>query len=69
MLYFAFTFSFASIRYEAPADLRSKQIHIRFDRSKKDRVIVYYKNERVGEAKVLNLIANANLKKVKEENK
>lgn len=57
------TFSFDSVRFEAPADLRDKQIQIRFDRNKKCRVIVYFKNNRIGEAKVLNLIVNANLRR------
>jgi hypothetical protein len=55
------TFSFDAKRYEAPVDLRSKQIQIRFDRHHKDRIIVYYKNERTGEANLLDLYANAKL--------
>jgi putative transposase len=54
------TFSFCSIRYEAPVDLRGRKIQIRFDRFKKDRIVVYYKNERMGEAQTLDLFANAN---------
>lgn len=53
------TFSFNSIRYETPAELRSRTITVRFDRQKKDRVIVYYKNQRMGEATPLDAIANA----------
>lgn len=57
------TFSFKNIRYETPVDLRDKEIHIRFDRSKFDRLIIYYKNQRMGQAKPLDLIANGLLKR------
>jgi putative transposase len=53
------TFSFKSIRWEAPRHLPDRTIQIRFQRSRPtDRVIVYYKGERMGEAKPLNPIAN-----------
>jgi len=57
------TFSFKNIRYEAPADCRNKSITIRFDRSKMDRVIVYYKTHRVGEAGVIDFVSNSKLKR------
>lgn len=57
------TFSFKSIRFEAPVDLREKRISIRFDRSNPGPVIVYYKNQRMGEALKLDLYANALLKR------
>jgi len=58
------TFSFNALRFEASADLRDKKITIRFDRSKeKSNIIVYYKNERIGEAKPLDLITNAFLRR------
>ena len=57
------TFSFKNIRYEAPIDVRNKKITIRFDRTKLDRIIVYYKNQRMGQADKLNLIENAYLKR------
>jgi len=57
------TFSFKSIRFEAPFDLREKKIAIRFDRSHSGPVIVYYKNQRMGEAVKLDLYANALLKR------
>lgn len=57
------TFSFNSIRWEPPCDLRAKEINIRFDRSKKDKVIVYYKNQKVGQARLLDMIANGKLKR------
>lgn len=52
------TFPFKNKRYEVPADLRQKQIAIRFDRFKPNRIVVYYKNQRIGEASVLDLVSN-----------
>jgi transposase InsO family protein len=57
------TFSFKTTRYEPPADLRNKRITIRFDRNSPDRVLVYFKDHRIGEAKTLNLVANSRLKR------
>jgi putative transposase len=53
------TFSFDASRYEAPVDLRAKTVTIRFDRHKRDRVIVYFKGERMGVSQVVNFVANA----------
>ena len=55
------TFSFKNVRYEAPVELRDKTITIRFDRSRLDKVIVYYKNQRAGKAGQLDLIANSKI--------
>jgi putative transposase len=52
------TFSFAATRYEAPASCAGRTITIRFDRQRKDRLIVYHKDQRLGEARPLDLIAN-----------
>ncbi len=52
------TFSLKAKRFEAPRDLRSKAIQVRFDRSKFARAIVYYKGERMGEARPVDLLAN-----------
>lgn len=60
------TFSFRGIRYETPVDLRDKQIQIRFDRSKFDCIVIYYKNNRMGEAKPLDLVTNARLRRKEE---
>lgn len=57
------TFSFNNVRYEPDADLRDKQITIRFDRNKLDKIIVYYKNHRIGKAQRLNLVANSKIKR------
>jgi putative transposase len=62
------TFSFQNVRYETPADLRDKQITIRFDRVKSDRIIVYFKGSRIGQAKPLDLIANGLLKRCSRKN-
>ena len=53
------TFSFKSIRFEAPRHLPDRTIQIRFERKRPThRVIVFYKGERMGEAKPLNTVAN-----------
>lgn len=57
------TFSFKNVRYETPVDLREKQIQIRYDRAKPARLVVYYKSQRLGQAKKLNLIANGRLRR------
>lgn len=56
------TFPFKSKRYEAPVDLRDKSIQIRYDRNKMSKIIVYYKDQRMGEAKKLDLISNGILR-------
>ncbi len=55
------TFSFKNIRYEPDADLRNRQITIRFDRNRTDKVIVYYKDHRIGEAQRLDPVANSRI--------
>jgi transposase InsO family protein len=52
------TFSLKNTRFEAPRDLRSRKIQVRFDRLKFDRAIVYFKGERMGEARPVDFIAN-----------
>ena len=53
------TFSFKSLRWEAPRHLPDRTIHIRFQRSQStSRVVVYYKGERMGDARLLNAIVN-----------
>lgn len=61
-------FSFKGTSYEAPVLLAGKKIQIRFDRNRDDSpVIVYYKNERMGQASPVDVIANGLLKhKIKE---
>lgn len=53
------TFSFKSQRFEAPRHLPHRTISIRFQRlNPSGRVVVYYKGERMGEARLLDPIAN-----------
>ncbi len=53
------TFSFKSVRFEAPRHLPDRTIQIRFERKRPThRVIVFYKGERMGEAKPLDPVAN-----------
>jgi transposase InsO family protein len=53
------TFSFKSLRFEAPRHLPDRAIHIRFQRSRPlERVVVYYKGERMGQARLLDPVAN-----------
>jgi transposase InsO family protein len=53
------TFSFKSLRWEAPRHLPDRTIHIRFQRSQPAaRVVVYYKGQRMGEARLLDPVAN-----------
>jgi transposase InsO family protein len=54
------TFSFASRRYETPVDLRDREIQLRYDRlrTQDSAVIIYYKGQRQGTARLLNAVAN-----------
>jgi transposase InsO family protein len=52
------TFLVRRARFEAPRDLRSRKIQIRFDRARPDRIVVYFKGERMGEARPVDFEAN-----------
>jgi transposase InsO family protein len=53
------TFSFQAVRFEAPRHLPDRTIQVRFERKTPiRRVVVYYKGERMGEARPLNAVAN-----------
>lgn len=53
------TFSFKTQRFEAPRHLPDRVVQIRFERRRpSDRVLVYYKGERMGEARLLDPVAN-----------
>jgi hypothetical protein len=52
------TFSLFGRRLEAPRDLRGRKIQVRFDRTRPERVIVYYKEQRLGPARPLDAVAN-----------
>jgi len=62
------TFSFAARRYETPVDLRDKEIQLRYDRTRSESsaVIVYYKGQRMGPARLLDAVANG-LRRRKEQ--
>ncbi len=62
------TFSFKNRRFETPVDLRDKQIQIRYERKNYNPVVIYYKGERMGEARPLDVVANGLLRR-KEERK
>jgi transposase InsO family protein len=57
------TFSLKRKRYETPVDLAGKQIQIRYDRLHPSTIVVYYKGQRMGEARPLNQIANGLLRR------
>ena len=48
--------------YECPVDLRDKTIQVRYDRMRRNRFVVYFDGHRMGEATVLDLVANARLR-------
>ena len=57
------TFSFRSRRYETPVDLPGREIQLRYDRLRGDTamsptVVLYYKGQRLGVARLLDAVAN-----------
>jgi len=53
------TFSFQAVRFEAPRHLPDRTIQVRFERKAPTRrVVVYYRGQRMGEARPLDPIAN-----------
>jgi len=52
-------FSINSHKYECPVDLREKRIQVRYDRTRRNRFIVYFSDKRMGEASLLDLHYNA----------
>ena len=61
------TFSFGGQRYEAPRYLPGKQIQVRYPRSTKSPVLVYYKDEKMGTAELVDLVANSTMKRTSNE--
>jgi putative transposase len=62
------TFSFAARRYETPVDLRDKEIQLRYDRRHRDTgmsatVVIYHKGQRMGQARLLDAVANGLLRR------
>jgi hypothetical protein len=53
------TFAFKALRFEAPRYLPERTVQVRFERKHPtQRVIVYYKGERMGPARLLDPVAN-----------
>jgi putative transposase len=53
------TFPFKTLRFEAPRHLPNRTVQVRFDRRRPTRkLVVYYKGERMGEARPLDPVAN-----------
>jgi transposase InsO family protein len=53
------TFSFSNCRYEAPRHLPNRKVQVRFERHNPTRkVVVFYKGERMGEARIVDFVAN-----------
>jgi len=59
-------FNINSQKWECPVDRRDKKIQVRFDRNDRQRYIVYFNGNRMGEASPVNLVYNANLRKAKQ---
>ena len=59
------TFSFGGRRYETPADLRDREIQLRYDRHRGESsaVVIYYKGQRIGPARLLDAVANGLLRR------
>jgi transposase InsO family protein len=62
------TFSFQGRRYETPADLHDKEIQLRHDRHRSHTtpsptIIVYHKGQRIGQARLLDAVANGLLRR------
>lgn len=62
------TFSFQGRRYETPVDLRDKEIQLRYDRHSSNSalshtVVIYYKGQRLGAARLLDAVANGLLRR------
>lgn len=57
------TFQVGGKRYEAPRDLSARKIQVRYRRGQADRILVYYKGERLGKATLLDFQANDRLKR------
>jgi len=53
------TLSIFAQKYECPVDLRGKTVQVRFDRNQRNRLIIYYKDQRMGQASLLNPVFNA----------
>ena len=63
------TFSFQNRRYETPVDLRDKPIEIRYERHHHDpaAIVIYYKGQRMGTARLLDAVANGLLRRKEQQ--
>jgi hypothetical protein len=52
------TFSFQGDRYESPMDMRGREIVVRYERHRKGLPIVYGNGRRLGQARLLDAVAN-----------
>ena len=52
-------FAINTQKYECPVDLREKKVQVRYDRTRRDKFIVYFNEQRMGQASLLNLHFNA----------
>lgn len=56
-------FAINACKYECPVDLSTKTIQVRYDRNRRDRFIVYFKDQRMGDARRLDMHFNAQRKR------
>ena len=61
------TFSFKGSRYETPIDLRGKEVELRYERHRQGAIIVYDNGRRLGQARLLDAVANG-LKRRRDTN-
>lgn len=52
-------FSINAQKWECPVDLREKKVQVRYDRTRRDKFVVYFDDTRMGEACALDLHYNA----------
>lgn len=52
-------FSINRQKFECPVDLREKKVQVRYDRTRRDKFVVYFNEQRMGEATLVNLHFNA----------
>ena len=57
------TFSFKNVRYETPVDLRGKKITVCYDRHSLARLVIFFRDQRMGEAKMLDAISNGQMRR------
>lgn len=58
-------FSINNQRFECPVDLRNQKVQVRFDRTRRNTFVVFFNDQRMGEATPLNVHQNA---KIEREN-